>query len=151
MKIHVRAEGVVWLVLGIGLCIRSIQMDLGHLHNPGAGFFPFLSGASLGILGLVVALSGSFRRSLKLLSSNWIWRRLVAPIIALFILLLYVLLLEPLGFLLTTSVCLFLLFKLSEPKKWLAPSVLTFAAVVLSYLLFSVWLQCQLPIGVFGF
>jgi hypothetical protein len=49
-----RVEGLIWLVLGVGLSTASIQLRLGNLHRPGPGFMPFLSGALLGVFGLVL-------------------------------------------------------------------------------------------------
>jgi putative tricarboxylic transport membrane protein len=63
----------------------------------------------------------------------------------------YIVLLEPLGFLLTTFLCLLPLFKLSEPERWVRPLVLSCSIAILSYLVFSVWLQCQLPKGLLRF
>ena len=38
--------------------------------------------------------------------------------------------------------------KLPQQKKWLLPVVLSVTTVIFCYLLFSVWLKCQLPEGI---
>jgi len=58
------------------------------------------------------------------------------PSATLLILLGYVLLLESLGFLLSSVIFLFLLFKISDPRKWLLPIALSVTTVIISYLLF---------------
>ena len=78
-------------------------------------------------------------------------KRFLNPLLTVVILFGYILVLEPLGFLVTTFVSLLLLFKLSEPRKWVTPVLLSGVTAVLSYLVFSVWLQCQLPKGVLRF
>ena len=54
--------GLIWFVLGIGLCIGSIRLTLGEFHYPGPGFMPFLSGALLGLFGLVLIFAGISKR-----------------------------------------------------------------------------------------
>jgi putative tricarboxylic transport membrane protein len=83
--------------------------------------------------------------------NKWDWKKFLNPLLAVISLLVYIVLLEPLGFLLTTFLFLLLLFKLSEPKRWLAPLIFSVTAAILSYLLFSVWLQCQFPRGLIKF
>jgi putative tricarboxylic transport membrane protein len=158
MKKYARADGLVWVILGIALCIGSIKLKLGNFQTPGPGFLPFLSGASLGIFGLILTFSTTFVRfrngkEAKNEKSlvNWDWKKFINPLLAMLILLVYILLLDPLGFLLTTFVFLLLLFKLSEPKKWLRPLILSVTTAILSYLVFSVWLQCQFPRGLINF
>ena len=152
MKKHVRIDGLVWVVLGILMCIGAIKLKLGTLQTPGPGFLPFLSGALLGIFGLILRFRTTFARSENESKNEepsvvWNWKKLVNPLLALIILFAYVLLLEPLGFISTTFLCMLFLFKLSEPKKWLKPLILSVSTSILSYLIFSVWLQCQFPKG----
>jgi putative tricarboxylic transport membrane protein len=156
MKKRVRLDGLVWLMLGIGLCIGSVKLKLGGFHTPGPGFMPFLSGALLGIFGLILifptARSGEGEEAKeKETSVIWNWKKLISPFLTLLILFLYLLLLEPLGFILTTFICLFFLFKLSEPRKWMRPVILSVCTSITSYLVFSVWLQCQFPRGLIKF
>jgi putative tricarboxylic transport membrane protein len=158
MKKYVRADGLIWLILGMGMCIGSIKLKLGDFRTPGPGFMPFLSGASLGISGLILIFSTTFARlgegeeaKNEKTSVIWNWKKLINPFLTLLILFIYLLLLEPLGFVITTFICLLFLFKLSEPKKWLTPLILSVSTSVLSYLLFSVWLQCQFPRGLIKF
>jgi hypothetical protein len=56
-----------------------------------------------------------------------------------------------LGFLLATFFFLFALFKFVEPKKWLMPFSLSLTSVILSHLVFNVWLRCQFPRGILRF
>jgi putative tricarboxylic transport membrane protein len=158
MKKHDRTGGLVWFVLGICICIGSIQLRLGSFHTPGPGFLPFLSGGALGIFGLILLFSTTFpkpRGEEKVKSEKslvkWNWKKFLNPILILLVLLVYILLLEPIGFLLTTFICLLFLFKLSEPGKWVMPITLSFFVTTLSYLIFSVWLQCQFPKGLIRF
>ncbi len=154
MKKNVRIDGLVWVVLGVLMCIGAIKLKLGSFGTPGPGFLPFLSGVLLGIFGLILSFPTPFARlGEKREAKNeepsvaWNWNKLINPFLALIILFIYILLLEFLGFIFTTFICMLLLFKLSEPKKWLKPLILSASTSILSYLVFSVWLQCQFPKG----
>lgn len=158
MKKSVRVDGFIWVILGIALCLGSIELQLGSFRVPGPGFLPFLSGVSLGFFGFIQMLSPLFAGANERQQQNshegrmkWNWRKSLTPLLTLMTLLAYILLLEPLGFVLTTFVCLVLLFKLSEPKRWLMPMVLSSVTAVLSYLIFSVWLQSHFPKGLLTF
>lgn len=140
-------EGLIWLFLGIGLCIGAIKLKLGGIHKPGAGLMPFLSGALLGLLGLILMffpISNQLGKNGRV-KVNW----------KLFLVLLisfsYLILLKPLGFLLTTFLFLFFLFEITEPKKWVMSLVFSGVAAILGYLVFLVWLGGQFPRGILGF
>ena len=152
---HDRMGGLIWLILGIGIVIGSIKLNLGNLHKPGPGFMPFLSGALLVILGLILLIytfisKGSWEEKVKLkkIREKGNWKIFLLTLVALFA---YAILLEPLGFIFSTFLFLFSTFKITEPKKWLAPFVFSVSTIVLSYFIFSVWLKCQFPKGILRF
>lgn len=158
MKKYLLADGLIWILLGVGICAGSVTLKVGDFHTPGAGFLPFFAGLLLGIFGLILMLSTLFSQEKaegddagghERTGRNW--RRFVTPALTVAILFGYVVLLDSLGFLLTTFICLLLLFKLSEPERWARPLLLSCSVAVLSYLVFSVWLQCQLPKGLLKF
>ncbi len=147
---------MIWLILGVFLCIESVRLKLGSLRAPGTGFLPFLCGVCFLALGLIIVLSNASNRSKEKKSPKDAedaldWKKFLNPSLTVGVLLLYVLLLEPLGFVLVTFLCMLILFKLSQPAKWFQSTALSFVTAAVSYLLFSVWLQCQLPKGPLGF
>jgi len=158
MKKDDQIGGLIWLVLGIGLSLTSFQLRIGGFHNPGPGFLPFIAGVLLTISGLVLFLSrgsgesgaGGVTEGKKAFITK-VSRRFSIPFFTLLILLVYILLLEPLGFLLATFFFLFCLFKFVEPRKWVTPLVLSLISVIVSHFVFSVWLRCQFPRGILGF
>jgi putative tricarboxylic transport membrane protein len=158
LKKYLLADGLIWVLLGVGICAGSVTLRLGDFRTPGAGFLPFFAGLLLGIFGLILMLSTLFSQEKAEGDeaegkgrTERHWRRFATPTLTVVILFGYIVLLEPLGFLLTTFICLLLLFKLSEPKRWVRPLLLSGSIAVLSYLVFSVWLQCQLPKGLLKF
>ena len=59
----------------------------------------------------------------------------------------FALLLEPLGFPLTTLVFLMFLLRVIEPQHWGRALTLSVVTVVLCVMVFQVWLQVQFPEG----
>ena len=155
MKIHERIGGFIWLLLGIVVCIGAVRMRMGSLKKPGPGFMPFLAGALLGLFGLILLLSAMSRsgdEERPTTSENEErgknWKMFLSCVLALFG---YAFLLEPLGFYTTTGVFLFTLFKLANHPKWVTPLISAGVTVILSYLIFTVWLKTQFPGGITGF
>ncbi len=153
-----RVGGLIWLGLGIALCIESIELGLGKIRHPGAGFLPFLSGVLLAILGVSLSLSDLSKGSGEEVGVKgekiWeigYWKGYGLPFLSLLSLLGYILVLNVLGFLLTTFLWLFFLFKLGDPRRWLMPLTSAVSTVIISYLVFGVWLQLQLPKGIIRF
>ena len=150
-----RMGGLIWLALGIGVCLMSVPLKFGRLQQPGPGFMPFFSGIVLGTFGLILTFSSHVKGqtggggiSDQKDSGKRNIGKLFLTSLALFS---YILLFQPLGFFFTTFLFLFFLFKLAEPQKWVMPSVLSGGAVMLGYLIFSIWLKSQLPKGMLGF
>jgi Tripartite tricarboxylate transporter TctB family len=76
------------------------------------------------------------------------WRKVILVLAALVF---YGLLLEKLGFVLTTFVLFSFLLWISAETKWLTLLAVASAAALGSYALFEIWLQIRLPKGIFGF
>ncbi len=151
-----RVCGLAWLVLGIGLCIGALRLSLGSFNNPGPGFTPFFSGSFLSLFGMVLLCSRSSKEvqdgretgNLEGASATENRNKLLWT---LFTLLAYIVLFEKLGFLLSTFLFFVSLFKLSNPKKWVTPLILSATSVAMTFVIFSVWLKCQLPAGILAF
>jgi putative tricarboxylic transport membrane protein len=139
-----------WLAAGVFICEESWRMKLGQFHNPGPGFLPFWAGLVLAG-GALAVMAGALRRAPGEERSFWADRsRRPKVFLTLGCILVYGILLEPLGFLLTTFLGMGFLFRVIEPQRW--PTVLLGALVsaVGAYLLFHTWLQVELPKGVLG-
>jgi putative tricarboxylic transport membrane protein len=147
-----RATNYVWVLLGIGLCLASVRLGLGSLSSPESGLMPFLTGCFIGLLGLVLVLLDARgrkeeKKSRTETSEGMFSRKGVLSLTAMF---LYLVLLTPLGFLISSFLLVFALFKIMEPRKWLEPLFLTVSSVLFSYLVFCVWLRVSFPKGIFG-
>jgi putative tricarboxylic transport membrane protein len=147
-----KTSSLVWLGLAILICAESLRrLSLGTFRDPGAGFLPFLSGIVLGGLALTHFLQSSLRKSKANRGSVAVperWRDLLVVYASL---LAYVFLLEPLGFLIATFLLLLVLFRTAESRPWgfiLGASAVT---SLITFLVFDVFLKCQLPRGILSF
>lgn len=156
MKKFDLAGGLIWFIIGTYYCIGSLKFGVGSFGRPGPGFMPFISGTLLGFSGLILILSsiGERLRVEEGLDGKEI-RAKGSRKRPLFVLLLtlfgYGLLLEFIGFIVTTFIFLFFLFKLTAPKAWIIPLIFSGVTVILSYLIFSIWLRFPFPRGIFNF
>jgi putative tricarboxylic transport membrane protein len=147
--------GFFWFLVGLALCYGSTDLELGELRQPGSGFIPLLLGIALAFQGLGLVISASRQRKLReegkrgrTIALNISYAKLS---IFVSILLLYTVMLEDVGFVLSAFVLLFLLFKFISPGKWVKPITLSLPAVLITYIVFTKWLDVQLPRGIFGF
>ena len=149
MKRYDKIFGFIWLALGSAIAIEAIRLGIGRLHFPGVGFLAFLIGVSLGLCGFFLIVSATLEgKEGNELWSGQNWKNVIILLVSLFT---YTIMMEPLGFLLTTFLLLLILFKITAPKKWFSPLVTSAVVVFSCYLIFIVWLRVTLPKGLWGF
>lgn len=152
MKRADRISSIFWVILSIGLIKWGLDLELGTLAAPDAGFIIF--GVGVVMLGLALAiftqtfLSKTGPGERRRLWSGQGWRKVLFVLASL---LAYAYLLVPLGFLPATFLLLFFLFKWIEPHKWVTAIGVSAVMVSVTYLVFAYWLGCQLPRGLFDF
>jgi len=151
-----RVAGLIWLLLGMFLCLESVELKLGEFHKPGPGFTPFLWGALLGGLGLILVIAGPAggigEGKPGLEGKGFLSKGNRKTLLCTMgVVLGYILLFEPLGFIPATLLFFFSLAKLTRPGQWLFPLLFSAGSVSVAYLVFSLWLKCQLPEGILGF
>jgi len=148
-----RLSSIFWLILSVAICIHSYKLGLGRFHDPGPGFLFFWSGMVLGVLSLVILLQTvkgrkeASKESQKNIFENVKWIKIVSVMVFLVI---YGLILEWLGFLLSTIFFIAFLLQSIEAKKWYIVIFVSIGSAVLSYVLFDLCLQARLPKGIFG-
>jgi len=139
-----------WLLVGAGLIFEGYHEELGTLQEPGSGFVIFWMGiamAGLSLLLLVMTLSKPAPAGEP--DSPWFGpglRKVLAITVAL---LLYAYALIPLGFLLTTFLLMFFLFKGINFQSWLVSISGAVISSLAFYVVFNHWLSVQLPEGIF--
>lgn len=154
MNLRDQLSGLFWLAISILVVCggESIRGSVGTLHYPGPGFFPFWSATILGVFSIIIMVKSRLTKSVGGAMRNlWIgkkWRNVIGVILSL---LLYAILLRRGGYLITTFVLMTLLFGLvGRTRLWIQAGA-ALITVLATYLIFDVWLQSQLPEGIFGF
>lgn len=151
MKIGTKNYDIVhvffWIGLGLFVMIFSYQLGLGRLHNPGPGLMPFLLGFFLCIISSYLLLMSLHKTkgqgTVKREQSQVHVGKLCMVLTSLFA---YALLLEPLGFLMTTLFTLLFLFRTMN-NRWSSVLFASFLTAFLSYVIFT-YLGIQFPKGV---
>ena len=147
-----RISSLVLLVFSFLTCVGSYRLPvgIGSWHDPGPGFFPFWAGIIMGILSFA-----AYMKALRIKGEDigpWYsrekWRKvlLIMAVIAG-----YALVLETLGFVLSTFLLLFTLFKVAEDQGWWVSVGGSLVVAVVSFVVFDRWLKLQLPKGFWGF
>ena len=142
-------SGFIWLSLAIFILYESTQLGLGTLRYPGPGLFLLLICIPLGILSAYLIWESLRNKERveknEVLAWDINWYKILFTLLALFI---YAIFLEKLGFLLSTLLLMFFLFKVAEQQRWAIPVFGAIFTVFLCYVVFGLWLQVQLPKGI---
>jgi putative tricarboxylic transport membrane protein len=152
MSLRDQLSGFFWLALAVFVCLISVPIGIGSFRAPGPGFLPFWAGVALGILSIAVVTTGTLKKNeaggISQLWKGLAWRKATAVMLCLF---LYTVLMDRIGYLLATSGLLSFLFCLTKRERIWMKIGGALVTAVLSYLVFGVWLEVQLPKGIFGF
>lgn len=139
---------VLFLLMGVWICLEALQVPFGSFRMPGAGFFPLLLGMTLGAFSIVL-----LGMNLLVVSQQptrlWPERRDVLYLMG--AILASAWLFERAGFLLTMAPFLGVLIKVLGKIGWPTAVVLALAGSVTAYVLFSRLLLIALPSGVLPF
>jgi putative tricarboxylic transport membrane protein len=144
-------SSLFWFVLGLAVIFLSYRLGLGTLTSPGPGFLPFwcaliLSSLSLGVFfHRLLIPSGGEPQKIRKLWGGVGWLRGVFVVAAL---LAYTLVFSSLGYLLSTLALLLFLFKAIEPQRWAVAVGGAVLASLISFVVFALWLDVQLPRGI---
>lgn len=152
MKKYSLTGAFVLFAFGAAVSFEAQKLGIGRVSAPRAGFFPFWLGVSLllssGVLVVKLLLSAEKKPSDdRGLLKGSAWRKVFWVVIGI---LLYAFLLEPLGYLIATSLLMIFLFSASESQRWFSVVVWSVVVSALTYVLFKIWLQVQFPAGFLG-
>lgn len=139
---------IIWLLLGITVAAISYKLKLGSLEKPGPGLMPFLLGVSLSICSIPIIVR-SFLAIKGKEKQEGIWsgvefKKLILVVVPLLV---YIVLLEKIGFVLITFPLLLIFFKIIDSRKWRWAFTASVLTVLISFFLFVVFLKVELPRG----
>jgi putative tricarboxylic transport membrane protein len=152
MKNRDIVSSIIFMALGGLFVAGALQEGLMRRGVPGPGFLPFLSGLALMFVSLFVLIPALVRRE-KAESSAFFperdsLKKLLLALVALFA---FGIAMEYVGYLLTTFLFMLFMARLVEPKGWRTITLMALLTAVLSYVLFVVLLEVQLPKGLLDF
>ena len=139
--------GILFLCMGILVCVEAVNIRLGTLRSPQQGFFPFVAGLGIAVLALLLIVQGLTGKSTGTKQPS-----LRGPHTALALALLaYVAAFNILGFIIATFLmgCV-LLYSLGERRKGVLAGA-SLACAVGTYILFNRLLNVQLADGLLEF
>jgi putative tricarboxylic transport membrane protein len=141
---------LVWIAVAIWVCIGSVNLQLGSFSEPGPGFLPFGAGLFLGIMAIIRLIQGALGQFEEEGDSPWTkvnWKKVVLILISLFI---YTFLLPWLGYLIATFLLMLFFFTFLKKMRWWVVLGYSLSVILISYLVFGVWLLVQFPRGILG-
>jgi putative tricarboxylic transport membrane protein len=134
--------GGLLTLLGVGVSVRAVGLEIGSALDPQPGFFPFIGGLLLTVLAIILAVQG-FRGA----SASGEGERddLRKPLVLVVALLVYAALLETVGYPIMTVLIVLVVLRTLEAR-WVPGVAVSILLSLGSYLLF-VKLGVPLPPG----
>jgi putative tricarboxylic transport membrane protein len=145
-----RISALFFIGLSLFICQQSVVIGLGTLDTPGSGLLAFGAGAGMGILAfwsLIQSLRSKKMHDEVQVDGTFRWGKFLLVCICLFG---YAMVVDWLGFVLTTFVVVFALVHILESKKWWIIVIEAAAIAIGNYLFFVKWLGLSLPQGFLG-
>jgi putative tricarboxylic transport membrane protein len=144
MTIYERNAGIFFVLLGAAVAGYSLSsLQLGTIHQPGPGLFPFISGAGIAVLSVFWLTAN--RKCLTKAEKLWEKGQLIGPVLAVVITVIYTALMEPLGYIPSTMLFLAAWQKIIERESWRKTLIVTVIGTAAMYFLFVYLLSTALP------
>ena len=119
---------------------------MGRLKHPGPGFLPFGLAIVLIILSLILIFSKWKEGTAR--TSFWPHRTWLRPLLGVSILIFFALVVERVGFLITTFLFLVIWMGVIERIRWLTIISISIGTTAALYLIFALFLDVPLPMGI---
>lgn len=147
MNTHRLVSCLCWIVLSLLVMISSYRMGLGSVHSPGPGLMPFLLGVLLLFPSFYLLAEPLFRKRAEEAAGGKPGRANYRKIgMVLVSLVLFCLLLERLGYMLSMSLFCLALFRIMD-NRWRTILVASFLTILITYYGFT-FLGLRLPEGI---
>ena len=147
-----QVSSTAFFFIGVMIVIASLPYELGGLHSPKTGFLPFVTGLTICLLSLIGFGDATLKRR-----EGGKWKSIVKglrwdkPLVTLISLVVYALVLNSLGFILTTTLLVGFLLKAIIPQRWSVVITGAILTPLVAYLVFQILLKTELPMGLLKF
>ena len=143
---------IFWVAFGMFVSIYAYtKLGIGKLNAPRPGLMPFLLGLLFSLLAVftmtrILRQKGQQNKPREGESDQQeaVYKKVILVIVALFA---YAILLEPLGFILTTFLTMTLLFRSAGFKRWITAATYSGIVVLITFFLFT-YLGVRFPPGI---
>ncbi|MEW6334290.1 MAG: tripartite tricarboxylate transporter TctB family protein [Thermodesulfobacteriota bacterium] len=143
MRTSERITALVTSIAGAAVMVYGWRtLNIGSIHVPDAGFFPFLCGAGLTILGVVWMWILQFTREKAAPAQPRRWHR---PVLSLALMVLYGWAMESVGYISSTLVFMVAWQKVIEGERWPKTLVISLLGSLAMYALFVFFLKVPVP------
>jgi putative tricarboxylic transport membrane protein len=149
MRKYDTLSGLFLLVVSVAILLGSLPLQVGSFTAPGSGFFPLLTGVVLGLFSLLILAQARGERAEPI--------RFWAPAanrkgiyLSFVLILVYALLLERLGFIVSTTLFFVLFSRYVSGHRWGTAVFFALVTSLATYFLFNLLLHAPLPQGVLG-
>ena len=143
-------SAVTLLALALAALFEASKLPFGRLSSPQPGFFPLILAAILAVFSLLLlaqAIGGTKEASGVFRGGSAIWKRIVLAIAALVI---FGVLFESLGYIISTFLFIAFLLRAVERQKWSLVVIVALFTSLATYLVFGLLLNTPLPGGILG-
>lgn len=145
---HDFISGSLLSLVGAGALILAYRLGIGTLREPGAGLIPFGAAALLFLMCLGLAIKGLLEeRTARHRDAVFRGIKWGTPVLVLCALLGYGIAFNRLGFRISTFLFTLLLLTMVGRRRWWLTVSYSILIVIAIYLIFVVWLGCELPRG----
>jgi hypothetical protein len=144
-------SSLFWFCFSAFITVESYRLGLGTIRQPGSGFVFFWSSLALGFMSAVIFIRACVAGRTQAFGFSpfkaWNANKLLLVLISLF---LYAVLIETLGFIVVTLLLFLFLLGVVERRKIRMTLLVSVLVTAFAYLIFEIFLESQLPKGVFG-
>ena len=141
-------SSIALCLTGLAFIYGGLRLGFGSLSTPGPGFMPILVGGALSSLSIVLValtlIAGPSQERTSFWQEKTSWRKVLFVLLSLIF---YLLFLNPIGYIITTSLFLIYLLKFIGKKGWRSSVLVGLVASAVSYFVFKVVLEVRLPAG----
>jgi putative tricarboxylic transport membrane protein len=140
--------GYILLLIGMMTAWSSTHLSMGKWRHPGPGFFPF--GLAIALIFLSLALIFKYWKKDSSSAPFWPERTWLRPLLGVAILIFYALVVDFIGFIVTTFLFLIIWMWVIERFRWRTIIGISIGTTVALYLIFNLFLEVPLPHGILG-
>jgi hypothetical protein len=147
VKSYEQIINLIWIFMGVGICLYSVWLKLWIVSKPGSGLIPFLAGSIICLFGIVRLVTN---RNNKIINQNnsKFWENQESRnrvLLCIFGFVAMAFLLTGLGFLPAAIIVTTFLIYVIKPQKMIRVIAISLISCFLTYLLFVIILRVNLP------